>query len=194
MKLDFNMDKSRVLHRKGSQAAKRHVLQTWAMPEVNSNTVNDWNIFTKISMSMSSHLLLTVPHSSISRNSIASQQKKNLQKPKKQKGNREKPQEFKNQSQKSNLFNSKNTKNPQFKYKRSTRKDLDSPPRASTMILSRSQHSKYYLKINNLWSSTIQNRSGFCRNIKGSKQKKVTANTWEIETSNVRFLPDSRGQ
>lgn len=95
MKLDFNMDKSRVLHRKGSQAAKRHVLQTWAMPEVRSNTVNDWNIFTKISMSMSSHLLLTVPHSSISRNSIASQQRKNLQKPKKQKGNREKPQEFK---------------------------------------------------------------------------------------------------
>lgn len=66
MKLDSSFVKSSVFQRKGSQAAIRQTLQTWAMPDVNSMMSNDRNIFTKISMSMSSHFLTTDWPSSIS--------------------------------------------------------------------------------------------------------------------------------
>ena len=65
MKLDFSIDRSSIFHSRGSHAARRHVLQTWPIPEVNWTMSNVWNIFTSISMSRSSHLLTSSSPSSI---------------------------------------------------------------------------------------------------------------------------------
>lgn len=58
IKFDFSNDISRVFQSKGSQAAILHVRQTWPTPEVSSKISRFRKILTKISISMSSHLLV----------------------------------------------------------------------------------------------------------------------------------------
>ena len=55
IKLDFNNPKSRVPQISGSEQAERHKRQTWDTGD-SSTKFNSLNIFTRTSVSMSSHL------------------------------------------------------------------------------------------------------------------------------------------